>query len=120
MSYSRDALCVKAFLESKGFRFNVSTPNARILISKLLEIGAIKSDCRIVKKQRRAIISNFARNNNLLTGYEQRKNSKPDKKKIALCQDFYATREWRALRYKALKINGGKCQCCGRSPSRRS
>lgn len=29
-------------------------------------------------------------------------------------KDFYYTDEWRAVRYEALRINGGKCQCCGR------
>lgn len=29
--------------------------------------------------------------------------------------EFYASREWQALRYEALKINGGSCQLCGRS-----
>lgn len=28
---------------------------------------------------------------------------------------FYASDEWRALRYKALELNGGACQCCGRT-----
>lgn len=27
--------------------------------------------------------------------------------------DFYNSREWKQLRYQALKLNGGKCQCCG-------
>lgn len=31
--------------------------------------------------------------------------------------DFYETREWRELRYQALKANNGACQCCGRSPA---
>lgn len=31
--------------------------------------------------------------------------------------DFYATREWRELRYQALQANNGKCQCCGRTPA---
>jgi 5-methylcytosine-specific restriction endonuclease McrA len=26
---------------------------------------------------------------------------------------FYATREWRQIRYKVLLQYGGKCQCCG-------
>lgn len=30
---------------------------------------------------------------------------------------FYETREWRELRYQALTLHGGKCQCCGRSAS---
>lgn len=29
--------------------------------------------------------------------------------------DFYDSIEWRALRYKALELNGGACQCCGRT-----
>ncbi len=31
--------------------------------------------------------------------------------------DFYESREWRELRYKALKEHGAKCQCCGSSPA---
>lgn len=31
--------------------------------------------------------------------------------------DFYLTREWRELRYKALQANEGRCQCCGRTPA---
>lgn len=30
-------------------------------------------------------------------------------------EEFFSSREWRELRYKALEINGGACQCCGRS-----
>lgn len=26
---------------------------------------------------------------------------------------FYASREWKELRYKAIQIHGGRCQCCG-------
>lgn len=29
--------------------------------------------------------------------------------------DFYASREWRVLRYSALKLHGAACQCCGSS-----
>lgn len=29
---------------------------------------------------------------------------------------FYHSPEWLELRYQALKLHGGKCQCCGRSP----
>jgi 5-methylcytosine-specific restriction endonuclease McrA len=29
---------------------------------------------------------------------------------------FYETKEWRSLRYRALKLHGARCQCCGRSP----
>ena len=37
----------------------------------------------------------------------------PKVKKPATGDGFYMTREWRELRYKALVINGAKCQCCG-------
>ena len=35
--------------------------------------------------------------------------------KKAKTDDFYLSRTWLELRYKALKINDGKCCCCGRS-----
>lgn len=35
------------------------------------------------------------------------------KPKIYGYDGFYATREWRELRYRALVVNGAKCQCCG-------
>lgn len=31
-------------------------------------------------------------------------------------KEFLQSKEWKRLRYKALKINGNKCQCCGASP----
>jgi len=33
-------------------------------------------------------------------------------------QRFYISREWRRVRYQALKKHGAKCQCCGMSPSK--
>lgn len=30
---------------------------------------------------------------------------------------FYDKREWLELRYRALQIHGGHCQCCGNGPS---
>jgi 5-methylcytosine-specific restriction endonuclease McrA len=33
---------------------------------------------------------------------------------------FYGTEEWRAVRYQALRLHGGMCQCCGASPTLRS
>lgn len=27
--------------------------------------------------------------------------------------DFYHSREWRAVRYEALRLHGARCQCCG-------
>jgi hypothetical protein len=34
---------------------------------------------------------------------------------IQSSKDFYASRAWQVVRYKALKREGGRCQCCGRS-----
>lgn len=31
---------------------------------------------------------------------------------------FYASEAWRRVRYQALKLNGGTCQCCGALPAR--
>lgn len=31
-------------------------------------------------------------------------------------EEFYASEPWRRVRYEALKLHGGRCQCCGRSP----
>ena len=30
--------------------------------------------------------------------------------------DFYSSREWLAIRYKALRLRGFQCQACGESP----
>lgn len=34
----------------------------------------------------------------------------------ARLDDFYQSREWRLMRYEALRLHGGRCQCCGASP----
>ncbi len=31
--------------------------------------------------------------------------------------EFYASREWKLMRYEALRSHGGQCQCCGASPA---
>lgn len=44
------------------------------------------------------------------------KATKKDKNSRKTPSDlFYLSREWRELRYKALQVCGGKCQCCGAS-----
>lgn len=35
----------------------------------------------------------------------------------AKSKDFLESKYWKRLRYKALVLNGNKCQCCGSSPS---
>tara|TARA_R110000764_G_C10925956_1_gene374432 strand:+ start:427 stop:927 length:501 start_codon:yes stop_codon:yes gene_type:complete len=37
-------------------------------------------------------------------------------KKRAAANVFYASWDWKKLRYEALKINGNRCQCCGWRP----
>lgn len=42
----------------------------------------------------------------------------PKKSKYKQAREaFYFSREWRELRYQALKANDGKCSCCGRGAS---
>jgi 5-methylcytosine-specific restriction endonuclease McrA len=51
-------------------------------------------------------------------------NRNKDKKKLTKKQaeykkqseKFFKSREWRQLRYDALKLHGRKCQCCGATP----
>jgi hypothetical protein len=33
---------------------------------------------------------------------------------------FYGSDEWRRIRYDALKLHGGRCQCCGAAPTRQA
>ncbi|ACL63206.1 HNH endonuclease [Methylobacterium nodulans] len=35
-------------------------------------------------------------------------------------QGFYWSDEWRAVRYQALKLHGGACQCCGARGTKRA
>lgn len=37
----------------------------------------------------------------------------PKKMKARVKTNFYESREWREVRYKALVKNNGKCECCG-------
>lgn len=42
------------------------------------------------------------------------------KKKLSLAKttDFYASKEWRILRYRVIKKYGGECMACGKSKKR--
>jgi len=44
------------------------------------------------------------------------KKSKRTKPAPKYRDPFYESDAWRELRYKALKLHGAKCQCCGRAP----
>jgi hypothetical protein len=39
-------------------------------------------------------------------------------KVVRFADPFYGSDEWRKLRYQALKLNAGCCQCCGQRASR--
>lgn len=56
----------------------------------------VKKEAASVRKLRRTLIAE---------GKTWRQSSK----------EFYASREWQQLRYEALKLHGGRCQCCGAS-----
>lgn len=46
----------------------------------------------------------------------RRKVTKKTKRKARKNEGFYDSREWREVRYKALKIHGRQCLCCGSKP----
>lgn len=42
------------------------------------------------------------------------KKTKTRKKRKQSAKSFYASQPWKKLRYQALLLNDGKCECCGR------
>lgn len=74
-----------AFLKDIGFDFP-NQPTNKVLLQAARQHGYIGSKGRIIKP----------------------KTAKPS-------VDFYASREWKALRYDALKANDGRCELCGAS-----
>lgn len=44
------------------------------------------------------------------------KPTKRNKKRQRKKETFYSSKEWRELRYKAFKLHGRSCLCCGASP----
>lgn len=46
----------------------------------------------------------------------KKKITKKTKRKQRKDETFYASKEWRKLRYQAFKIHGRQCQCCGGMP----
>ena len=46
----------------------------------------------------------------------KKKKTKRTKRKKRKLETFYESREWRELRYEALKKYGRKCLCCGQQP----
>lgn len=68
--------------------------------------------------ERQAGVFKKRRNNKKKLGSKRAKKFERKQKKItrAFKDSFYATYEWRQLRYRALKKYGSRCLCCGRSP----
>lgn len=46
----------------------------------------------------------------------KKKQTKRTKRKLRKQETFYESKEWRALRYEALKKYGRQCLCCGGTP----
>jgi 5-methylcytosine-specific restriction endonuclease McrA len=54
------------------------------------------------------------RKQKIKTKKKKQKSTRSYKNKHTNKNDFYLSRSWLELRYKALKLNDGKCCCCGR------
>lgn len=68
----------------------------------------------------KGIRGSVAKLGNSLNGKAKSKNtgklSKKSKKRLKKKENFYNSKEWRALRYEAFKIHGRQCLCCGARP----
>lgn len=62
-------------------------------------------------------LAEFAKENRVFARQVSRKNPRSNRAyaaRLRANQDpFFASREWQALRYRVLRDNDGKCQCCG-------
>lgn len=82
-----------------------------------------ESTCPRRIKVARQKMHQLQRNLNKLKGLpntptkKQATKAKADAKRAARLE-FYKSREWRDLRYRALKLHGRRCQCCGATPDR--
>jgi len=86
----------------------------------LKQIAEKVSGSEVSKSESRKVIWRFyvSNINNLQENYNKKlKPSKSDlkqnKENYKSRQDFYISREWRSLRYEALRNSDGCCQCCG-------
>ena len=55
-------------------------------------------------------------NINISIAEPRKKVTKKTKKRRRKIETFYDTREWREVRYEALKLYGRQCACCGGMP----
>ncbi len=76
------------------------------ILYEMNTLRSVKSDPRLLKRKG---IKGLGKKKT--RGHKKTKSLK----KVVLPSDFYISREWRELRYKALKKNNGCCVLCGRS-----
>ena len=109
--YEVSARRAQESLRSKGFKI----PAKAILPAKKLAKMIVKAQGRtwpgeMQRATAKAIVRSYADREGALLNPHPRLQTK------AIPKYFYASREWKELRYEAIRVNGGKCQCCGRSP----
>jgi hypothetical protein len=97
----------KAWLIDKALE---KEPNAQIkawsTTDRVLGMMAGLLEGNETRKQMRAIFN---------AAFADEKTPRPKTKHRNARFDFHSSREWRAIRYRVLKIHGGRCQCCGAS-----
>jgi len=70
-----------------------------------------------LKKNKPPPLTPAEREEKRLEAIEAMTGKRPFKRTYATSNgSFYESDEWRELRYQAIKENGARCQCCGRSP----
>lgn len=76
------------------------------------------SEKRKMDSKRLVISGSVANLHNSIPAKKPKNNKKLSKKhkKRSKYKDFYKSKEWRDLRYRALKLYGRLCMCCGRKP----
>lgn len=81
---------------------------------------AAKADRRADRKKSRAIVRAVAKKKNREANKPKAfsPNYQTVPYQVGLKAEFYATREWRELRWKVLSTSTGECMACGRSHSK--
>lgn len=94
-------------------------PRLRILMQKYLRSVGIDPNGMTYGPLKRAVLDHIGWADKEFSKPELRariSTSKPRTSGPAAALGFYDTEEWRRLRYRALKLHGGRCQCCGAHP----
>ena len=98
-------------MKADGFAFPKAPSNETLInyVQKKLEVSGIGGSAH---KKMAPLIEAMNANHNF-----KGKLAKPKTVKVLRqpSGDFYASREWRAARYQALKANDGRCELCGAS-----